>query len=203
MAFIPTPNGVKIEIKFNKNGALVVNIIWVRVSVSITTSLLSNLTAAVITWWDTHMQPLTNPSMSLIEVIATDMSVEDGVTYEDGLVTPLAGTDTGADLPSNIAFVVSFLTEQSGRSYRGRNYLAGISEPRVSGNTIQTIYVAAVLTAYAQLKLALSAEGADHCVASFQHNGAPRPAGVLTDIIEYRADNVVDTQRRRIPQVFS
>lgn len=203
MAFIPTPNGVKVEFKFNKNGALVVNVVWFYVSFEVTIGDLQGLTTELIDWWNDSVKTLTTPSMSLFEVVATDMSVENGIQWVDGLVTPIAGTAGGADLPSNIAAVVTHLTDKSGRSFRGRTYIAGMSDANVSGNTFATTYVTNLLTAFASLKTRTDTLQFNHSVCSFYSNNVARSAGLLTVVSDYRMDNVVDTQRRRIPKVFN
>lgn len=203
MAFIPTPDAVKCEIKFNKNGALVVNILWFNITVTLNYAALEALTEEIIDWWNDSLKTWTTPTQSLIEVIATDMSIADGIQVANSLTTPLAGTASGDDLPSNVAAVVSFLSEQSGRSYRGRNYIAGQVGTFISGNSLTTGYMAAALTAYAAMNTRMNAIGFDHVICSMYHNNAPRTEGVLTRVTDYRMDNVVDTQRRRIPKVFN
>lgn len=201
MAFIPLPNGIKIEIKCRKNGAPVVNVVWATINVEIDLAVLGNLAEVVRTWWDTSMQPLVAASLSLEEIVCTQWDVEDGAQYIEIVSPPLAGTATGGDLPSNVAAVTTFYTGFTGRSNRGRVYNGGQTDAQVVGNTLQTTYVAGMLVAWAAFRTALNAEGFDHVVASFVTEGAPRVTGQSRVIIEYGMNNVVDTQRRRIPRV--
>ena len=201
MAFIPLPDGIKIEIKCRKGGAPNVNIVWGRAEVSIDLALLENVAEAVVAWWNAEIKPLVSSSTALESVTVTDMSAEDSIQHVETLLTPSAGTATGGDLPSNVAAVVTFYTGLVGRSHRGRVYNPGLTDAQVATNTLSVSYVSNMLTAWAEFKLALSALDVTHVVASFQHNNAPRVSGVATTIIEYGMNNVVDTQRRRIPKV--
>lgn len=203
MAFIPLPNGVKIEIKYRKNGALVVNVMWATLTVTLELAVLSDIAQTVATWWSTTRDDQCATSIALEEVVVTDWSVTDGLQYNH-IVSPAApGTNAGADLPSNVAAVVSLYTGYSGRSFRGRQYWAGLPDTALSGNTIQTAYLAVMVADMGQLITDLLTVGAVVVVASFRHNNAPRVTGVATTVIDWGGDNVVDTQRRRIPQVFT
>lgn len=203
MAFIPLPDGIKIEIKYRKNGALVVNVMWGTTSATVDLTFLQNVAEAVQTWWTSIRDDQCATSIALEEVVATDVSVADGLQYVN-VVTPAAsGTNAGADLPSNVAAVVSLYTGYAGRSFRGRQYWCGLPDTALSGNTIQAAYLAVMVADMGELITALQAEGCNPVVASFQHNGAPRATGLATIIDTWGANNVVDTQRRRIPKVFS
>lgn len=203
MAFISLPDSVKIEIKMRKGGAPNVNIIWGRVEVTIDLAKLEQIALAVVAWWNAEVKPLVSSSTALESVTVTDWSVVDSIQHVETLTTPSAGTATGGDLPSNVAAVTTFYTGYTGRSFRGRVYNAGLTDAQVTTNTLGTTYVLNMLTAWAELNDALSAIDVTHVVASFQHDNAPRAEGVATPIIEYGMNNVVDTQRRRIPRVDS
>lgn len=201
MAFISLPDGIKIEIVQRKGGAPVLNIVWGILRVTASLTVLENISDAVVAWWNTNVKPLATSSLTLEQVIVTDWSVEGGQQFVNDLITPSAGTAVGADLPSNVAAVVTFYTGYTGRSNRGRVYMAGMSDAAVTTNTLGTSYVTSMLTAWAAFRTDLEAVDATHVVASFYHNNEPRLVGTHNEIIEYGMNNVVDTQRRRIPKV--
>lgn len=204
MAFIRLPNCVKIEIIFRKNNAPVVNIIWGEYDVEPGLEDLEAIAQAVVSWWNTTRKDQVVSSMALEEVRVTDWNEENGLQHVEIVSPASAGTSAGTDLPSNVAAVVSFYTGYSGRSNRGRNYLAGMPESGISANQIGTAYLAAMISDYVTLGSNLLTSGAvRHVVASFYHNNAPRAEGVATVITDYGGDNVVDTQRRRIPRSYS
>lgn len=201
MAFIPFPDGIKIEIKCKKGGAPNINIVWGVINITLDLAALESISDAVVAWWTAEIRPLVSTSTTLEAVTVTDMSNEAGLQWVNDLVTPLAGTATGGDLPSNVAAVVTFYTGQVGRSYRGRVYNPGLTDTQVTTNTLGTTYVTNMLTAWAEFNIAMDTAGVTHCVASHYTNGAPRSEVQATAILEYGMNNVVDTQRRRIPQV--
>lgn len=201
MAFISLPECVKIEIKCRKNGAPVINVIWAKVNVTIDLATLATIADVVKTWWNASIKPQTTSSMSLEEIIVTDWSVANSIQHVEIVSPPSAGTGGTDDTPSNVAAVVTFYTGYTGRSNRGRVYMGGLDVTDTTGNTLGTVYVAAMITAWAALADALDAEGVQHIVASFYTNNAPREVGVYKVITDYGMNNVVDTQRRRIPRV--
>lgn len=203
MAFISLPNGIKIEIIMRKGGAPVVNVVFLQATGVPNLLNLENYTNAVITWWNTNIKPLVTSGTALHTVRATNWNAENGLQYTNDLLTPSAGTRTGGDTPSNVAAVTTFLTGQSGRSFRGRVYNGGMSDDDIVTNTLSTTLVAGYLTAWAAFQADMQALGLEHVVASFYSNLAPRTVGVATPIVSYSMNNVVDTQRRRIPKVLN
>lgn len=201
MAFIPLPEGIKIEIKCRKNGAPVINVVWCTVDVSIDLATLANIAGAVVTWWVAHIKPQTTSSMSLEEVVCTQWDVAEGLQHVEIVSPPSAGTGGADDTPSNVAAVVTFYTGYTGRSNRGRVYMGGLDVTDTTGNTLGTAYVVAMISAWNAFKTALEGEGATHVVASFYADNAPRVTGQARAITDYGMNNVVDTQRRRIPRV--
>lgn len=201
MAFIHLPDGIKIEIKMRKNGAPVVNVEWGVITVGIDLPTLETVAQAVVAWWNSNMKNLVTASLALESVTVTDWTVPNGIQHVETLLIPSAGTATGDDMPSNVASVVTFYTGFTGRSNRGRVYNGGLAALHINGNTLVTSYVTAMLTAWADFKVDMAAVNVEHVVASFYTAGAPRAVGVANQVIEYGMNNVVDTQRRRIPRV--
>lgn len=201
MAFIPLPDGIKIEIKCRKNGAPVINIVWCTVDVTIDLLTLQNIAVAVKNWWISNIKPQTTASMSLEEVICTQWDVADGLQHVEIVSPPSPGTGGTDDTPSNVAACVTFYTGYTGRSNRGRVYMGGLDVTDTTGNTLGTAYVVAMISAWNAFNNELADVGAVHVVASFVSEGSPRLIGQSRVITDYGMNNVVDTQRRRIPRV--
>lgn len=201
MAFQVLPDGIKVEIKCRKNGALVVNVVWLTCSVTIDLAQLGNIAAAVHAWWNTSVKPFVTSSLALEEVVVTDWTAEDSLQVVEIVSPPLAGTRAGDDMPSNVAAVTTFYTGRTGRSYRGRAYNGGISASDITGNTLGTTYLVGMISAWQAFGAAVEGEACTHVVASFVADGVPRAEGIATPIVDYGMNNVVDTQRRRIPKV--
>jgi len=199
MAFITLPGGVKVEVKFTVNGQVVVNIYHFTTSDPITTVNLSLLCEAIKSAWQANLRAACSDQTSLVELIATDVSEEDGiqVSYTTGL--PDAGDDPVDTLPNNVAIVISNKSVFTGRSRRGRTYVAGFSRGFVDDNTPSPTLISALLAYQADVKLNAAAEGFDVGVASYVNDGAPRTTALFTTYTAFTVDAVTDSQRRRLP----
>lgn len=199
MAFVPVPSGIKIAVEYSLNGQLVVNVYYVTTTNPIITANLTALCDIFINWWSTNQRPNFTTSMFLERVVATDVSVPDGLQVVRDVSPPVAGTATGATAPNNVAIVLSKRTGFSGRSYRGRTYYAGIAAAEVADNILSSALVTALLVDATALSAALGSAGYTWVVASFQENGVPRTTAVTKPITSFTMDSRIDTQRRRLP----
>lgn len=140
--------------------------------------------------WQTEIMPFLTNNVLLAEVQVTDYSEAGG---ETGAVSAaVVGGSASAPLPPNCAIALSWRTGRSGRSFRGRTYLPGIGEDKVSGGgVIDSGFVAALNGAGTDLLVALSGAGYPLIVAS-------RLLGTGEIISSCIVDNIVDTQRRRL-----
>lgn len=163
---------------------------------------MQSLGAAYIDWWGSNVQALTVAGYVMSEVVVTQQIVgglQEIVT--SGL--PLSGSLVGDALPLNIAACITFATGRSGRSGRGRYYLGCLGELSTTASRFTAPFVTAVNTAFAALTLLdspLAGEQFQLVVYSTVFNKVARLAGVPTAVTSaYLRDNVVDSQRRRLP----
>lgn len=111
-----------------------------------------------------------------------------------------SGTDANNPLPALAAACISFRTGFTGRSARGRNYIAGLSVANLATNenTIVSTTLTALQNAYEQLNSYVTAANWSHVVVSRFTLGSARPSGVYLPVTAYLfTDNLWDTQRRR------
>lgn len=197
MAFIALPNGIKVEMEFTKNGQLVVNIFYVTTGSPVTTLNLTALAQIFLDWWTTDLDVTQSAALALSRITATFVGAPDGLqVILNGAGAP--GTIAGADTPNNVAVVVSHRTGFSGRSRRGRTYLAGIVASDVVNDLTTPAKQAAYVTAFNALRTDLATAGYTMVVASYFSNGAPRLEAISTPITSHIVDARVDTQRRRL-----
>lgn len=199
MAFVPTPGVAKVAL----HGILVlediINTLWFASPDEWDAAHLQVLADATFSWFTTHVLPFLAASFTALSSTATDQSTDGGVQATHiGAGTDVGGA-SGASAPANASLVVSFRTDRTGRSYRGRNYIAGIPMAQVNTpTTVLPAYQAGVMAAYAELSGTESAANCTHVVVSKFHNKVARPAGVPTTVMAYSADNRIDSQRRRL-----
>lgn len=158
---------------------------------------LNTLATDMFNWWNTNMRVNLPTSMTLTRVEATDLTTQNGL--QSVLSVLATGTQADIAMPNNTALVIEFYTGVRGRAFRGRNFIAGLRESQVTGNTIDGAFVDAMTDAYGEIPAAVSVVGVDHVVVSRQLNGVVLEEGITTDVILYTCDGKVHTMRRRMP----
>lgn len=202
MAFIPVPNGIKVCMRFSKASQQVCNIFYVTTTSTVDAAFLNTLGATIKTWWNSYMKAGTTTDMSLEAIELTDVSAPGaiGIEYTTGL--PIAGVDSSAPMPNNVALAVKLSTGFTGRSARGRQYLAGLGLGSLAADNQQVAPAAktALLAAYNALLPALATAAVDLVIASFVSGGVPRTTAVTNPVLSFFINNVLDSQRRRLPE---
>jgi hypothetical protein len=112
-------------------------------------------------------------------------------------------------MPGNCSPCISFHTGNRGRSFRGRNYLAGIPVNQVATSTFEETWANNVVDAYLQMKSDLGGADFTHVVVSRfsgveliagKKHSIPRVAGIATPVDSYSfTDRTIDSQRKRLP----
>lgn len=199
MAFIPLPSGIRVAVEYIQNGQVVVNVYHVTTAQPITTVNLTALAQILVDWWTTDMRQNFVQAIGLQRVTVTDVSVANGLQVINQQSPVIPGTIVGAAAPNNVAIVATQRTGFSGRSFRGRNYFAGVAAAEIADNFISSTYAGNVINDMNSLATRLSAGGFQLVVASYRANGAPRVTGVATPVSNFSMDLRVDTQRRRLP----
>lgn len=133
-----------------------------------------------------------------IYVVSLESATAPAITYTGGLPQP--GLSAEAPMPNNVTLTISFRTAGRGRSARGRNYLMGLVEPLVVGNTVDVGFTDRWEPFYLELLNDFPAEGFTWVVASRITGGAERAEGVTFPVVAFTyVDLTVDSQRRRLP----
>lgn len=200
MPFIPCNNTAKVELIYLDQGQRVENVFHVLCPTPPDATELNEIAEAFRDWWDVEMQPLTAHDVSLVLILARDLSTEAGtaIEFSDGL--PLEGTGAGP-LPNNVTVAVKWSTGLAGRSFRGRTYMVGLPNNSIdpdNTNQLLTSYQTSLDTAFELLIDAMEDAGRALVVASFFHDNAPRAAGIVTVIQAASIDINIDSQRRRL-----
>lgn len=164
--------------------------------------IMDQLGDAYADWWGTNMQGLTVAGYVKSEIVITQLAVNGFQRIiTDGL--PLSGSLVGDGLPLNVAACVTLSTGRSGRAGRGRFYAGCLGEGATTGSRFSAGFVNSINSAFDAL-VNLEAVSGDPqfalVVYSTELNSLPRPTGLATEVTSaYLRDNVVDSQRRRLP----
>jgi hypothetical protein len=200
MPFIPVENTAMVEIRGLIAGQKVENTLYFEKSSAYSTADLEGIGDVIITWWQDNMAPITSSQYELREVYITDLSTDTSAAVSRVPADATFGAVGGEILPLNVSFSISFRTAFRGRSFRGRNYFCGFVLDQVDSNTVNATQVLAIRNAYFALLGVASDFGVTWVVVSRHHNKAPRATGVTAPVLAVvAADNIVDSQRRRLP----
>lgn len=200
MAFIPAPNTVMVELVYSSQGQITENTLYFYSGIQPTLQLMADLADIMADWWYNNMRPLVCNTTLLTAIKVTDLEQQ----YAPGIEVPVNPPTPGAlnlnQLPNNATFAVTFLTELRGRSFRGRNYINGLSEEDVQNNRVTIGWAGNVVNAYLAIIPALAETEWEWVVLSRYSGNQPRDIGVVTNVtgVKY-ADLVIDSQRRRLP----
>lgn len=200
MAFIPVANVAQANIRQTLNGERIENTLYFRAPAAWSAGSLAALASGVAAWWTTGPRAVLSDDLVLREVYVVDLTTANSGTYTHTVVNDPGGPISGEALPNNCALCVSFRTANRGRSFRGRNYVAGINEGDVTGNVVAQATANGILAGYQGLMTYFSEAGLDWVVVSRYANGQPRAAGVATPVNAVTlVDRYIDSQRRRLP----
>lgn len=199
MAYIRLPLGIKVAVEYEAFGKIVVNIYHVTTSDPIVTVKLLSILDVFERWWEFDMSANMSNEIALVQLVALNLDVPNGEKVTLAVLPPIAGDKVSTAVPNNVAQVVSMHTALTGRSFRGRAYMAGLASADVDGNETDSVTLAAMVADYVLLEVDLDAIDVQLVVASFQSLGVPRAEGVATPVVSFSATQRVDTQRRRLP----
>jgi hypothetical protein len=200
MAFVPVPDTVLVELRFDYFGQKIENTLYFRKLGGSSTAQATGLMNDLEVWWTSLLSTYLSEDISLRELNVTDLSSVSGYSVSQSTPTPHpTGQIVAAGMPGSVALCVSLRTPNRGRSYRGRNYVCGLAETNVIGNTVDSSIVAGVLGSYQGIPSSIVSSAWDWVVVSRFNGGAPRVTGVATDITSVViVDDFVDSQRRRL-----
>lgn len=200
MPFIPAQWCVEVVMRGIMAGQTAINVFHLLNDIAPDETLLATINTTVETEWVDNIQELISAQYTLVSVKSTDLTSSSGASIENFLAIPQSGTAAGVGSVNNVALVISFRTDSRGRSFRGRNYIGGISaNDRESPVEVTDAYLANFISGWVNFftQVADSTE-TEHVILSRYHDGAARPSGVMTPVTEYTADSMFDSMRTRL-----
>jgi len=207
MPFVPVPNTALVELRMSLDGQDIENTLWFENGSDPDATALSELGNLLLDWWIARYKPLTSIACFLREVVVSSMTTESSPQVSVPAPSDTHGDATDEIMPGNVSICVSFRTGLRGRSFRGRNYFAGLTIGQVTGSEVISTQITAITTAYGFLGADISATDWTWVIAS-RFSGVdpdtgkpiPRAEGVTTPVQSVViTDTIVDSQRRRLP----
>lgn len=203
MAFQPAPFVAKFALNFVANGKPVANILHIKYgTLNPDGADIANDATALADWVTEGLLQFVGTNTVFTDVTGTDISQPDGIQ-----VVALNGTgeagQRGNNASNNVALVASLRTGFSGRSMRGRTYVAGLAEADITGNFFDEANRDGLEDQFKRL-IGIGADpvelNGNLCVLSRVAAGVVRPSAVSTIINQIIVNARVDTQRRRLPK---
>lgn len=202
MAFQPVDRTVQIQLFGREDGQTTINDLYFYHGPSDpTVTEVAALLDAICEWYAGSIASYASDTWSFVLGKARLLTSAAGFVLANALHGAGGGVGGGV-APNNVSFAVSFRTAVGGRGGRGRNYVPGIPNQALSGNIITSDFITNYINAYSAL-LPAGATVPDPWAWVIVHrfeNGVPLAAG-LPIVVEavVATDNVVDSQRRRLP----
>lgn len=202
MAFVGKANCVQANLRFTQDDQLLENTLYFEYKGgTLDVPAMTVLGDDLITWWTDSVRLYLVAALTFREVYLTDLSSQTAPTVTATTGLPANGALSQAALPNNSAACISFRSAGRGRSSRGRNYIPGISEDSVIGNSITSATQNNLVTSYEELQDAATyTDDWTWIVYSRFENGNPRAEALIApvDAVLF-TDNTIDSQRRRLP----
>jgi hypothetical protein len=199
MPFQPVEAAALVELVYLWDGQICENTLYFDRSNDYLVGDLAALSGAIVDWWVENMAPLLSADLSLTSVKCTALHDNTGPQFINTTELPALGTVAVDSVPNNVAPCISFRTALIGRSFRGRNYLCGVPETSVAGSRMDAEFMADVVAAYSILldplgdsnRWIVVSRTVDHSILET----ALRNAVLSVQFV----DNIVDSQKRRLP----
>lgn len=199
MAFIPVPDCCEAGIEFFLDAVPSVITLGFRHTGGggYDISGLADLATALVTSFITPLVGDQTSDVVYSNIHLRSLDAENGAVFDQPLTA--VGTNGTSGVANQVSMTVSFLTGIAGRSYRGRNYVAGLPTAALADQrNWNATYIGRLLEDYQTMDLALPAVDSEHVVISRFQGGETRSPGVATPVIGYRPNRPVYTQRRRL-----
>jgi len=199
MAFQPVPDTARFAVVHQSGvGDSVVNVLYFRRSGSWGLQELQEAAEELSTIWVSAVMPSLSVETSLRRIQSRGERVQDDVSFEYVLSTPVAGGRSGQAVPFQCAFCVTHLTGLAGRSNRGRTYFGYLAEADNNNGLLDVGIANALRNALSSIRTVMDNLGWTHVVVSRVRNKTRLPVAATTPVIGYKyTDLIIDTQRRR------
>lgn len=193
-----TITAAQVAVRFLKNGSQVENVFHVFADLPLTQAVADSVHAVVDTWVTTTLRPLqTN------DTIFTEIVIE-GVNQGDNRFVYPGDNGTGSiansQSPDNVTIAIKKNVAARGRGVSGRFFHIGINVNQINNSRVNAAYMNGLIAGYGTLATNLETEGNQLVVMKYNkttHPPTPVSYAAVTSVSA--SDNIIDSQRRRLP----
>jgi len=193
------PNTMQCDVIFLLFGQRVENVYHITSPDGVDAAVLSDCADAMETWAEDQWMGVVSEDVQLLGVEVKNLSILGGGVVTRAPATTVVGSYTSPSLPGNVSFCASARTEQTGRSHRGRKYVAGVPSSQRTGNLVSSAYALQVISVLNDLVAVLSAINQVLSVVSRIQDHIVLGVAQTTPITNFTfTDLYIDSQRRRL-----
>ncbi len=206
--FVPVENVAEVRMLQQLHGQTVINIHHLKKASALGTQDLANIVQSIRDFYSGSLYDYLSQNLALVGIQIRDLTTQNGIFYEES-ESGLNGSVIGDAMPGNVALAVKSVTGLTGRSFRGRTYIAGFTDAQVNGNEVYEGTRTSIVNVFNAWKTSITGDGYAPVVVS-KYSGytvdlvkvrkipTPRAAGIATPIAIYTANSQLDSQRRRL-----
>ncbi len=203
MAGQVAPKVARFELKFQTADTLLENVFHARATAgSWDSTTMDAVEAAFVSWFTTTAYQYVNDTMSMYEVIATDLTSLAGIRRVYPISPPVDGNLSSDPLPANATFAVKTNIGTRGRGQNGRTFWPSLSGNQVTLDQLNKTNADEIVAALNTLRTSIaSVSGCDGlCIPHFVVAGVRPPSVGNSLVTSYSySDLYVDSQRDRLP----
>lgn len=131
------PNVARVQMVMqDANGQLIENVMHAYASAGWGAVNMDSLAQIFIDWWTASVAPLVASSLSLIEVIVTDLTSLNNERVTKQVSPAVPGTLASPQLPNNVTWAVKADIGKRGRGRAGRVFVPGLGEAEATLDAI-------------------------------------------------------------------
>ena len=205
MPTYPPPDNplvVRASLIFSRDTRVFVNTFHFSRAAGWTLTNMGDLASDLVDWWTNIYRGAIPSAVALTQVQIRKYDPTNPLAVDFPVSPPVPGTRTGAPDAGNVTLTMSERTGLAGRAYRGRVYVPSLSEADVSDtDTLASVAVAVLANAIGGI-IGSSWSSSGGILGVFH-----RPTLVshlldntITNVTGYIIENIIDSQRRRLPQ---
>lgn len=203
MATYPVPNNplvCKVAMIFAHDTRQVVNTFHVARATGWDITSMNALAVAVKNWWDTLYKLAVPASVALTQVQVRQYNPLAPLAFDFPVSPTIPGTRGFTQEAGNVSLTMSERSGLAGRAFRGRIFSVGVGEGDVSTDD-RASSALVVLLGNAIANLIFGSLPAGDILSIFHRPGpVPRPRdNTYTPVQTYVMENIIDSQRRRLP----
>lgn len=151
------------------------------------------------TWWQNSYRQAIPDDIALTQVQVRKYDPTAPLGFDLEVNPAIAGALPGEVLPGNVTSTVSWRTGLAGRRFRGRIYIPGLNEGNVDSQDLISSTIVNLLSS-AAISLISSALTNGKLTIFHAPKEVPTPFdNTSTDVLTSVVENIVDSQRRRLP----